>query len=61
MIRGGVRGKEEGRKKENMMAEEETGEKGQEEGEGRWGEKENGKGKEVRNCPVLSINWSVCI
>lgn len=43
------------------MAEEETGEKGQEEGEGRWGEKENGKGKEVRNCPVLSINWSVCI
>lgn len=56
-----MRGKEEGRKKENMMAEEETGEKGQEEGEGRWGEKENGKGKEVRNCPVLSINWSVCI
>lgn len=49
MIRGGVRGKGVGeRKKENMMAEEESGEKGQEEGKGWWGEKENGKGKEVQ-------------
>ena len=29
-----------------MMAEEESGEKGQEEGKGWWGEKENGKGKD---------------
>lgn len=43
MIRGGVRGKEEGRKKENMMAEEETGRRGRKRVREVMGEKRMGR------------------